>query len=185
MKIFLKRIGVGITLIVTFIITYYLYNNLNQPIIAVILAIIVLLPLLYYMVFHHKDDWIENLFGTILFIGIYMIYFGSQPKSYTYVPNVITGLSTLSGIITAFSIFWITYSQSNKSKKFKEHMQTRLLLIVGGIGGGLLWIWISYIDLLYSRLDIAWKENLFGSYIIVIAFIELIYLSILRENVME
>ena len=69
--------------------------------------------------------------GIILCIASFSPRPLEQPE---YVPNVVAGCATLSGILAAFTGFWLTHIYSNASEQTKKWLSKRIAVVVPLIG---------------------------------------------------
>jgi hypothetical protein len=100
-----------------------------------------------------------------------------------FVPTAVTVYTTLAGILTAFIGFWLTHAYSNlKDEGSKKWMSKRIKAIVIVIGIGLIFIMSSSGDLVYGKLESAFKTALFGTAMILIALTEVMFIIAFREE---
>ena len=133
-----------------------------------------------------RFEWIE--IGLIIF-GVllpFLVSANPPPPENNFVPNAVTAFTTMAGILTAFIGFWLTHAYSNlKGEETKKWMSKRIKAIVLVVGFGLIFVMMSFNDLVYGRLESAYKTALFGTGIIVVAFMEIIFIIAFREKFEE
>ena len=89
----------------------------------------------------------------------------------------------MAGILTAFIGFWLTYAYSNlESGETKKWMSKRIKAILLVVGFGLIFTMLAFGDLVYDRLESAYKTALFGTGLILLAFAEIIFIVAFREE---
>ena len=130
-----------------------------------------------------RFEWIEIfliIFSVLLLFGVLT---NPPPPENNFVPNAVTAFTTMAGILTAFIGFWLTHAYSNlKDEETKKWMSKRIKAIVFVVGFGLIFIMLSFNDLVYGRLESAHKTALFGTGIILIALMEIMFIIVFREE---
>jgi len=133
-----------------------------------------------------RFEWIEIfliLFGVSL---PFLVSANPPPPENNFVPNAVTAFTTMAGVLTAFIGFWLTYAYSNlEDEKTKKWMSKRIKAIVLVVGVGLLFVMMSFNDLVYGRLESAHKTALLGTGIILLALMEIMFIIALRETFEE
>lgn len=133
-----------------------------------------------------RFEWIEIFLIIFGIVMLFLIPNNPPPPENNFVPNAVTGYTTMAGILTAFIGFWLTHAYSNiKNEETKKWMSKRVKAIVVVVGFGLLFIGGSFLDLVYGRLESAYKTALFGIAIIVVAFMEIMFIIAFREEFEE
>ena len=122
--------------------------------------------------------WI--IFGILV---SFMVLTDPLPLENNFVPNAVTALTTLAGILTAFIGFWLTHAYSNlKDEKSKKWMSKRIKAIVIAVGLSLIFVTGAPNDLAHGNLQSAYKSALLGTTIIVLALVEIIFIIVFREE---
>lgn len=133
-----------------------------------------------------RFEWIEIfwiIFGVLL---LFLISTNPPPPENNFVPNAVTAFTTMAGVLTAFIGFWLTHAYSNlKDEETKRWMSKRIKAIVLVVGVGLIFLMGSFSDLVYGRLESAYKTALFGTGIIVLALAEIMFIIAFREKFEE
>ena len=86
-------------------------------------------------------DTLELIFSAIFFlliaIGIWQTL--NEPIiNPDYIPNVITGLTTLSGILTALAGYWLSQEEKPRDKKARKWAKERAVTMFSALVIGLL-----------------------------------------------
>jgi len=133
-----------------------------------------------------RFEWLEIswiIFGVILLFGISA---NPPPPENNFVPDAVTAYITMAGILTAFIGFWLTHAYSNlKDEEIKKWMSKRIKVIVLVVGLGLVFVMGALGDLVYERLESAYKTALFGTGMIVLAVGEIMFIIGFREKFEE
>jgi len=125
--------------------------------------------------------WI--IFGVLL---LFLVSANPPPPEINFVPNAVTAFTTMAGILTTFIGFWLTHAYSNlKDEETKKWMSKRIKAIVSVVGFGLIFVMMSLSDLVYGRLESAYKTALFGTGIILLALGEIMFIIVFREKFEE
>lgn len=127
--------------------------------------------------------WIESLPIVLGVLMPLMVLANPPPPENNFVPNAVTAYTTMTGILTAFVGFWLTHVYSNlKDPETRKWMSKRIKAIVLVVSIGLLFVMISLSDLVYGHLESAHKTALFGTGLVLLAFIEVIFIVAFREE---
>ncbi len=109
-------------------------------------------------------------FDIIVFVMAIIVGLGilSYPITYPtprtdYIPNAVTGLTTLSGILIAFIGLWLSriYAQPQFEKKIWTIY--RLLISIAVVFNGLIFVMIGVHQLVFGSLLLAYESALFGT----------------------
>lgn len=121
----------------------------------------------------------------LLILGILIIssiLTSSQPLENSYVPNAITSLTTLTGILAAFIGFWLTHAYSNpKDEESKKWMNGRIKVIVFLVSISLILVGTASTELAYGRLENAFKFANSGTIIVSLVLAEILYIIAIGE----
>ena len=159
----------------------FLYYHGNS-VLGIALLAVYLFMVIGYIGFYCKEDLIEVIvIGYVLIFGVGLIL-SNSPSNYTFVPNVVTGLSTLSGVLSAFGLYWLSQKFANKKTSRKDLSWYRIRLIVTLIFLGFIFLTISYSDLLFGNLNLSWREAFMGTDFIILALFDIIYISLFKEG---
>lgn len=133
-----------------------------------------------------RFEWVEIfwiIFGVLL---LFLVSASPPPPENNFVPDAVTAFTTMAGVLTAFIGFWLTHAYSNlKDVETKKWMSKRIKAIVLVVGVGLIFVMGSFTDLVYGKLESAHKTALFGTAIIVLALVEIMFIIAFREKFEE
>lgn len=115
--------------------------------------------------------------GIILCIASFSPRPLEQPE---YVPNVVAGCATLSGILAAFTGFWLTHIYSNASEQTKKWLSKRIAVVVPLIGFSLTVVLGGLNGLVYDTAEIALRRALFGTDLILLVDFEVSFMTFYR-----
>jgi protein-S-isoprenylcysteine O-methyltransferase Ste14 len=129
-----------------------------------------------------RFEWIEIvwiIFGVLL---LSLVLTNPPPPEINFVPSAVTAFTTFAGILTAFIGFWLTHAYSNlKDEETKKWMSKRIKAIVVVVVIGLIFVMMSFNALVYGWLESAHKTALFGTGIILLALVEIMFIIAFRE----
>jgi len=130
-----------------------------------------------------KFEWVEIfwiIFGILL---LFMVLTNPLPLENNFVPNAVTGFTTMAGILAAFIGFWLTHAYSNlKDKESRKWMGRRIKAIVIAVSLGLLFVVGASNDLAHGNLQGAYEFAMLGTTIIVVVLIEIMFIIVFREE---
>jgi hypothetical protein len=124
-------------------------------------------------------NFIEFFLVIVLsvFLVIFVLFPGDQNHP-EFIPNAISGLTTMSGILTAFVGYWLVHFFNSTDGKNKILFKRRLVVIIISIFIGLLAVVSSSLYLVYENSEGAFTLAISGLAIILCTVIE-IFLIIL------
>lgn len=129
--------------------------------------------------------WVEIfliIFGVLMPFGA---SFPPLPES-NFVPNAVPAFTTMAGVLAAFIGFWLTQAYSNvKDEKTKRWMNKRMKAIVVVVSFGLAFVMLSFYPLAYGHLESAYKTALFGTFMVLMALFEVMFIITFREEFEE
>jgi predicted signal transduction protein with EAL and GGDEF domain len=97
-----------------------------------------------------------------------------------YVSNAVTGCATMTGVLSAFTGFWLTHIYTNTNAKTKEWLTKRIAIIVVMIGFSLLVILGSLNELVYGNTEIAMQRAIFGTSLILLVDLEVVFMALYK-----
>jgi len=113
-------------------------------------------------------------FGLICLFSF--IQLKNAPMNISYIPNAITGLTTFSGILTAFVGFWLTRQNNNPGDKItRKWMREREAAIVLTLVSGLLLVAGGLTSLIYRPIEFAFQVSILGTLIIIWAIGDVLF----------
>jgi hypothetical protein len=120
---------------------------------------------------------IELLILLGFVIALVLLLVDNSPKQEQYIPNVISGLATLSSLLVASISFWLNRSTQGNPEHLKT-MRPRLILIGVTTTIGVIILIAGLIQMVYSTLEISFEAVLVGTLIIIFTFLEVLALAI-------
>jgi len=130
--------------------------------------------------------WEVELISTIIILFFYFLLiaplFGSDPAVFDekYVPNVVTGLATVAGILTAFVGFWIAHIYSNFEIKSKKFLFSRMTKMVAILFFGLLIVVFGLSTMVYGNPRASYAISLLGTAVTILVSIDVLVLLYYR-----
>jgi uncharacterized membrane protein len=115
-----------------------------------------------------------------VFLIFYSIFYSPTFKNPVNIPNAVTGFATMTGILSAFTGFWINHLYANSDDKIKEWLNPRIGVIVFVVGLSLLCILGSLTSLVYRDAETAMKTAVFGTYLIFLVELEVVFLTVYK-----
>ncbi len=128
-----------------------------------------------------KFWYFEVLLIVMFFVGASSPQFNPPIKNPDYVPNAITGLATMSGIMTAFTGYLITYIIERLTDTPKEWLSKRIIVVVFSMGIGLLFVMIGLSQLVFGSMETAYYGTMFGTILVILPFFEIMFMVIVKE----
>ena len=120
-----------------------------------------------------------EIIWTIAFVIICLFSFiqmENAPMNISYIPSAITGLTTFSGILTAFVGFWLTRQNNNPGdEQTRKWMRAREEVIVLTLVFGLLLIAGGLTSLIYRPIEFAFQVSILGTLIIIWAIGDVLF----------
>jgi len=133
-----------------------------------------------------RFEWIELFVIALGFFITFGIASSPTPTEPNFVPNAVTGLTTIAGVLTAFIGFWLIYAYSHvNDEASKKWLSKRIKVVVLVIGFSLLFIVGSFTDLVYGRLESAYKTALFGTAMLMLVLNEIMFIFAFREEFLK
>jgi amino acid transporter len=133
--------------------------------------------------FRARFEWIEVFLVVLGFLMVFLVPASPPTPDNNFVPNAVTAYTTLAGILTAFIGFWLTHAYSNlEDGETRKWMRRRMKATVLTVCFGLLFVMMSFNDLVYGRLESAHKTALFGTGLVLLAFAEVVFIVAFREE---
>lgn len=130
-----------------------------------------------------RFEWIEVFLIVLGVLLAFMVSANPPPPENNFVPNAVTAYTTMAGILTAFIGFWLSHVYSNlEDPETRKWVSKRIKAIVLVVSFGLLFVMMSFQDLVYGRLESAHKTALFGTGLVLLAFAEIIFIVTFREE---
>lgn len=105
--------------------------------------------------------------GFIFTSALSFFQYRQVPMKLDYVPNAITGLTTLSGILTAFVGVWLSRQENPGDEETRKWMQERSVSIILVIVTGLLLVAGGLSSLVYQSLEFAFQVTMIGTLMVV------------------
>jgi uncharacterized membrane protein len=135
--------------------------------------------------FRLSKEFIIGSEGALVVLGIlFCAAFAVTPSvpldHPEYVPNAVTGLTTLSGILAAFSGFWLIHIYSTALEQTKKWLSKRIAVIVPLIGLCLLAISGSLSELVYGTLESAMQRASFALLLMVLVDFEICFMTVYK-----
>jgi len=112
---------------------------------------------------------------------IFLIPSNPPPENPNFVPNAINGLATISGILTAFTGYLITYIIPRIPDTPKIWIGKRIAVILCSIAFGLLFVIGGLTELVYGSMKESYISALFGTMWLTIVFFEVMFMVAFRE----
>jgi len=104
--------------------------------------------------------------GIVFFtlVVIVIIFPFNIVRQYSYIPNVITGLATVSSLVSGFAGYLLTHAyRSHENINFKKWFKPRLQYVFLVSGLGFLSISFSFISLVsFDNLELAFRAVFIG-----------------------
>ena len=92
-----------------------------------------------------------------------------------YIPNAITGFTTLSGILTALAGYWLSREEKPSDKKMRKLAKERALTIISALVIGLLLVAGGLSSLVYRPPLFAFDLSVLGTLIILWAVFDIMF----------
>jgi uncharacterized protein YacL len=136
----------------------------------------------YQIPFINKEikpfNFVEILILIGVVVSIAVLVMDNSPKQEQYIPNVISGLFTLSSLLVASISFWLNRSTQGNLENLKGTMRPRSILIGVTTTIGVLILIGGLIQMVYSTLETSFEAVLGGTLIIIFTFLEVLALAI-------
>jgi hypothetical protein len=133
-----------------------------------------------------------EIFEIVLSVAYFVIAglgfwqtFGEPIIHFDYIPNAITGLTTLSGILTALAGYWLSQIEKPKDKKTKRLAKERSVLIIMTLLSGLLLVAGSLTSLVYRPALFAFQISVLGTLIILWAVVDIMFYHVFSSLELE
>ena len=97
-----------------------------------------------------------------------------------YVPNAVTGFATASGVLAAFTGFWLTHIYGNASQQTKKWLLKRIAVLVPLIGFCLLIVFGGLYQLVFGSIEQAMAEASLGTALLIVVDFEVSYMTFYR-----
>lgn len=128
-----------------------------------------------------KFEVLEYILFTFAVMLTILYWFDTRPINTIYIPNAVTGLATLSGILVVSIGFWLNYIMQGKTDFEEKWLGKRILVIVLLIALGLVLILDSVVGLVRKSLFESYTFAIFGTFIIILVLLEVIFLVVWKE----
>jgi peptidoglycan biosynthesis protein MviN/MurJ (putative lipid II flippase) len=137
--------------------------------------------------FHEKSIKFFKYFEVVLFVGFaittgmsFAQYFQVPMKS-DYVPTAMTGLTTLSGILSAFVGVWLSRQENPSDEKTRKWMKERSVSIIAVLVFGLLFVAGGLTSLVYQTLAFAFNVTVLGTLMIVWVVVDVLFFEVIAS----
>lgn len=131
-----------------------------------------------------RFEWLEIFWIILGVLFVFEVLRSPSPSEDNFIPNAVTGLTTMLGILTGFIGFLLNYTYSNlKDNEIKKWLSKRIKAIVFVVCVGLTFAFGSFSDLVYGRLESAYKTASIGAGIIFLAFAEIMYVIAFKRGI--
>jgi len=112
---------------------------------------------------------------------VFFVLFGTSPiEKPQYVPNFVTGCTTLSGILSAFTGFWLSHIYSDSSEKTKKWLSKRIAFLVFLIGFSLISVFGGSNELLYGTVEASVRDVNLGMVLVLLVDFEVCFMTLYR-----
>jgi hypothetical protein len=115
-----------------------------------------------------------------IFFTLFIIFDNSPLEQPQYVSNFVTGCTTLSGILAAFTGFWLAHIYSNASEQTKKWLSKRIAVVVPLIGMSLISVLGGSNELLYGTVEAAVRDMNLGISLILMVDFEVCFMTLYR-----
>ena len=95
-------------------------------------------------------------------------------------PNAVTGFATMTGILSAFTGFWLTHLYTTSNDKTKEWLAKRIAIIVFVIGLSLMSVLGSLSELVFGSGESATQRAIFGTDLVLLADLEVVFMTMYK-----
>ena len=120
---------------------------------------------------------------VFVMLGLFVLGFIdtlTPPENLGFVPNAITGLTTLSGILTALTGFWLTHLYQNNAEPDKNWLKVRLVLSMFLLFISLASVMGALMRLAYAEVWLAYKYSIGGTIVILLLFADVFLLTVMQ-----
>jgi hypothetical protein len=125
--------------------------------------------------------YIEAVLVVLFFVGIFGIPSNPPPENPDFVPNAVNGLVTMSGIMTALTGYLITYIIPRLQTTPKLWISKRIIVVLCSIALGLCFVVSGLSDLVFGSMEGSYEWALFGTFLLMLAFFEVMFMVIVAE----
>jgi hypothetical protein len=126
------------------------------------------------------------LVGFAIIEILSFIQYRQVPIRIEYIPNAVTGFTTLSGILTAFVGFWVARQHENPGdEETRKWMQERSITMITVIVVGLLIVAGGLSSLVYQSLEFALQLSILGTLMIIWAASDVLFFQIFASMSFE
>ena len=125
------------------------------------------------------------LVGFIITSAVSFAQYLQVPMKSDYVPTAITGLTTLSGILTAFVGFWLSRQENPEDEETRKWMKERSVTIILILVIGLLLVAGGLTSLVYQTLAFAFNVTLLGTLMIVWVVFDVLFFQVFTSMQFE
>lgn len=125
--------------------------------------------------------WYFEAYLVAMFLLTFVIFSNPPPKNPNFVPNAVNGLVTISGIMTALIGYLITYLIPRIPDTPKVWIGKRITVVLLSIAFGLLFVINGLHELVVGSMDGSYKSALFGTILLILTFVEVMFMVTFRE----
>lgn len=118
---------------------------------------------------------------SIFLVIVFSTPFRPQLKNLNFVSDAINGFVTMSGILTAFTGYLITHLIPRLKDTPKKWIGKRIAVIIVAIAFGLVFVMLGLAGLVFGSLEGAYNTALFGTFLIILVFFEVMFMVVIRE----
>ena len=99
-----------------------------------------------------------------------------------FVPSAVNGLATMSGILTAFTGYLLTYLIPRIPDTPKAWISKRIIAILFAMFCGLLGVILGLSQLVFGSLEGSYNSALYGTFLIFVASFEVFFMVLFKET---
>ena len=126
--------------------------------------------------------YIETILVLLFFVILFGISSNPPPENPEFVPDAVNGIATVSGILTAFTGYLISFIIPNLPDTPKKWLSLRIISVIIILAFGLLFVMIGFSELVFGSMEGAYKSALFGTSLTLLAFFEVMFMVVIRES---
>jgi len=127
--------------------------------------------------------YIEAFLVVFSLVVCLSIPFNPSYENPDTVPDAVSGLVTMSGIMTAFTGYLLTYLIPRIPDTPKAWISKRIIAVLISMIVGLLSVILGLSELVFGSLKESYNSALFGTFLLMVASFEVFFMVLFREMV--
>ena len=127
--------------------------------------------------------WYIEAFLVVLFLVLTFSSLSNPTlENPDFVPNAVNGLATMSGIMTAFTGYLLTYLIPRIPDTPKAWISKRIIAVLISMIVGLLSVILGLSELVFGSLKESYNSALYGTFLIFVASFEVFFMVLFKET---